>query len=190
MTTDHNVIEYPKPPLETGFIRLRRWTEDDIAWQVELFEGDTELERWGDSPIPYTEETARESFARSEERRREGEAIFFAIEDASSGELVGGVQLINVNKNRATAGIGYWVATPARNRGVATAAVKVLSAWAFEALSLKRIELWTVPGNASSERVAEKAGFTREGVLRSYAEIRGQRTDAVMYSRLPGDSKA
>ncbi len=189
MTADHNAIEYPEPPLPTGSIRLRPWTEADIAWQVDMFQGDTELERWGDSPIPYTEETARNDLERKEQRRHDGEAVFFAVEDASSGELLGGVQLINVNNTRATAGIGYWIATPARNRGVATAAVQLLCAWAFEALGLKRIELWTVPCNVSSERVAEKAGFTREGVLRSYAEIRGRRTDAVMYSLLPGDSE-
>jgi RimJ/RimL family protein N-acetyltransferase len=60
--------------------------------------------------------------------------------------------------------------------------------WAFEALGLKRIELWTVPGNVASEHVAQRAGFKREGVLRSYAEIRGRRTDAVMHSLLPVDT--
>ena len=180
------MIDYPDPPLATGFIRLRPWSEDDLAWQVEMYEGDTELERWLDSPIPHTYEEARERLSEDEQRRRDGEAIFFAIED-TNGDLRGEAQLINLNKKTASGGVGYWVATPARNRGVATAAVKLLSAWAFEALGLKRIELWTVPGNVASERVAERAGFKREGVLRSYAEIRGRRTDAVMHSLLPDD---
>lgn len=181
------MIDYPEPPLATDFIRLRPWSEDDVAWQVEMFDGDTELERWGDSPIPYTDAVAREGLARNEQRRRDEQAIFFAIEDSANGDLLGGVQLINVNKRPATAGVGYWIATPARNRGVASAAVTLLCAWAFEALGLKRIDLWTVPGNVASERVAERAGFRREGVLRSYAEIRGRRTDALMYSLLPDD---
>lgn len=152
-----------------------------------MFEGDAELERWGDSPIPYTPAVARESFERTERRRLDGEAIFFAIEDASSGNLVGGVQIININRKTGLAGVGYWVAQPARGRGIATAAVSLVSRWAIDELGLKRIELWTVPGNVASQRVAEKAGFAREGVLRSYSEIRGKRTDAVMYSLLPDD---
>jgi RimJ/RimL family protein N-acetyltransferase len=122
-----------------------------------------------------------------EKRRRAGEAVFFAIEYASNAELLGGVQLINVNVNPASAGIGYWVAVPARDRGIATAAVSLLSAWGFQALRLRRIELWTIPGNVASQRVAEKVGYKREGLLHGYAEVRGKRTDAVMYSLSPAD---
>jgi RimJ/RimL family protein N-acetyltransferase len=49
------------------------------------------------------------------------------------------------------------------------------------------MQLGTFPGNVSSERVAEKCGFTREGVLRAWMEQRGERRDVTMWSLLPGD---
>jgi RimJ/RimL family protein N-acetyltransferase len=66
--------------------------------------------------------------------------------------------------------------------------VQLLSGWAIDELSLRRLELVTETDNAASQRVAEKAGFRREGVLRSYLIDRdGSLRDAVMFSLLPGD---
>ena len=60
-------------------------------------------------------------------------------------------------------------------------------AWAFEARGYARIQLHTLPGNEPSARVAERAGFKREGLLRSFAMMKGGRTDIVMFSLLPGE---
>jgi RimJ/RimL family protein N-acetyltransferase len=60
-----------------------------------------------------------------------------------------------------------------------------LSVWLLGSLGLARVEIRTHPDNAASQRVAEKAGFTHEGVLRSYEEFKGERIDLVMFSRLP-----
>ena len=76
---------------------------------------------------------------------------------------------------------------PARGRGVAARATKLLSAWAFDVLHLARIEITVDPRNDASQRVALAAGFTQEGVLRSYQRFKDGRMDAVMFSRLPGD---
>jgi [ribosomal protein S5]-alanine N-acetyltransferase len=65
--------------------------------------------------------------------------------------------------------------------------VRLICAWAFEELPLARLQLHTLPGNAASERVAERAGFTREGLLRSFAEMKGERVDITMFSLLPGE---
>jgi RimJ/RimL family protein N-acetyltransferase len=63
-----------------------------------------------------------------------------------------------------------------------------LSHWAFESLGLGRVELVTDPENIASQRVAEKAGFQREGVLRSMLLNRdGSRRDGVIFSLLPDD---
>ena len=83
--------------------------------------------------------------------------------------------------------IGYWVKAGARGRGVATRALALLARWAFDELGAARVELRAEPDNVGSQRVAEKAGFTREGVLRSVLDFKGRRRDAVMFSLLPGD---
>jgi RimJ/RimL family protein N-acetyltransferase len=87
-----------------------------------------------------------------------------------------------------TGHIGYWVVADARGRGICTAALRTLSRWAIEDLALGRLELVTDPANVGSQRVAEKAGFRREGVLRSHLLHRdGRRRDSVLFSLLPDE---
>ena len=66
--------------------------------------------------------------------------------------------------------VGYWVAPWARNRGLATRAVETLSAWALGDGGFDRLELTTHPENTASQRVAEKAGFNREGLVTGYVQ--------------------
>jgi RimJ/RimL family protein N-acetyltransferase len=81
--------------------------------------------------------------------------------------------------------IAYVVAPAARGRGIASAAVQALSGWAFARLRLARLQLSIRPDNLASRRVAEKAGYMYEGLLRSSKLIRGERVDAALYSLLP-----
>jgi [ribosomal protein S5]-alanine N-acetyltransferase len=84
--------------------------------------------------------------------------------------------------------IGYWCAADARGRGVTTRALRLLSKHSLEELGLERLELITDPDNRASQRVAEKVGFQREGVLRSHLlHPDGRRRDSVMFSLLPGE---
>src|SRR5262249_39239390 len=84
--------------------------------------------------------------------------------------------------------IGYWVAPWARRRGVATAATRVLSDWAFDHRAVERLELLAAKENVGSQRVALAAGFTREGVRRGASLGRdGLRKDLVAFVRLLGD---
>ncbi len=70
---------------------------------------------------------------------------------------------------------------------MATRAVRLLSRWALTELGLSRVQLGTYIDNYASQRVAERCGFVREGVLRSYIEVKGCRHDVVMFSLLPDD---
>jgi len=79
--------------------------------------------------------------------------------------------------------------TPSFRRLVVAASrsrtVRVLSEWAFARLRLERLQLSIRPDNLASRRVAEKAGYQYEGMLRSSKLIRGKRVDAALYSLLP-----
>jgi RimJ/RimL family protein N-acetyltransferase len=86
-----------------------------------------------------------------------------------------------------TGEIGYWTAPWARGRGVMTRAVRLLATWSFAEFELRRIELIVAVENAGSNRVAEKAGFTNEGVLRQYRENKGIWRDHYMWSLLRGE---
>lgn len=85
------------------------------------------------------------------------------------------------------ANLGYWVRTSAAGRGVATGATRAVARFGFEQIGLKRIEIVAAVNNLSSQRVAEKAGAVREGVLRKRLLIRGESHDAVLFSLVAED---
>lgn len=84
--------------------------------------------------------------------------------------------------------LGYWVAADQRGHGLATKAETKLSRWAFAAHpNLARLSLYTMPGNEPSQRVAEHAGFRREGLLRRWGEVNGEQLDWMMFSLIRED---
>jgi RimJ/RimL family protein N-acetyltransferase len=86
--------------------------------------------------------------------------------------------------------VGYWLVAAARGQGHATRAVQLICGWGFAALALERIALLAATGNPASQHVAERAGFTREAVLRSHTTGRRGRDDMVAFSLLRGERGA
>jgi RimJ/RimL family protein N-acetyltransferase len=172
----------PEPPLEDDVIRLRPWTLDDVPAVARACQ-DPEIPRWTLVPSPYTEADAR-AWLGSHADSWEDQAPL-AITSRDSGEVLGSITLWVVKPH--VCEVGYWCAREARGRGYVPRAVRLLALWAFDKLDAARVQLGTLPGNRSSERVAEKLGFTREGVLRAYVDQRGERSDELMWSLLPGE---
>ena len=164
--------------LEDDLIVLRPFAPDDVPALTAALRDDPGVDRWTRIPSPYTEAHAASSFTKTEEKA-------FAIVGRESGELLGGIGARLHDEG--IADIGYWVKADARGRGVATRALVLIARHAVEELEALRVQLTTVPLNVASQRVAEKAGFRREGILRSLHEIKGVRRDAVMFSLLPED---
>jgi len=167
--------------LRDGDIVLRPWTLDDVPAIVAAC-NDAEIQYWIPMiPRPYTEDDAR-AFVR-------GEAPglgqhHFAV--TAAGQVVGSIGM-KVNESH-SGHIGYWCSPEARGRGVTTRALRLLCKHALTDLELERLELITDPDNVASQRVAEKVGFRREGVLRSHLpHPDGRRRDSVMFSLLPGE---
>ena len=77
--------------------------------------------------------------------------------------------------------------TSAAGRGVATAAAQLLIPFGFDTLGLQRIEIVAAVDNLGSQRVAQKLGAVREGVLRHSLFLNGSPRDAILYSILPSD---
>jgi RimJ/RimL family protein N-acetyltransferase len=123
-------------------------------------------------------------FERYRELSRAGRGAAFAICDVG-GECLG---LATVEKRDAgRVELGYWLLPEGRGQGRATRALRLVSRWALSQPDVARLELATSPENTASQRVAERSGFRREGVLRSYHVVDGRREDAVFFSLLPGD---
>ena len=125
----------------------------------------------------------REDFAR-------GTAIAFLIFETKTGKLLGGVTLGNIRHGVARSGhIGYWLGEKYVGQGYMVDALEVLARYAFDTMRLHRIEAACIPSNTRSIRVLEKAGFTREGLLRSYLKINGGWQDHYLYALIAGDRR-
>jgi RimJ/RimL family protein N-acetyltransferase len=168
--------------LRDGELELRAWTPDDVPAIVDAC-NDADIQHWIPTvPRPYTEDDAR-AFVRGEVPGLGGEQ--FAV--AESGRVIGSIG-IGVNDRLRNGHVGYWCAPAARGRGVTTRALRLLCRYALDELELQRLELITDPENRASQRVAEKVGFQREGVLRSHLlHPDGRRRDSVMFSLPPGE---
>src|SRR4029078_10085534 len=100
-----------------------------------------------------------------------------------------GGTLHHLDAERRIVEIGYFVLPHARRRGVATTIARLLAEHAFS-LGLERVAAYVNVGNTASEGVAERAGFTREGVVRSMPKPDGRRVDKTLYSLLPGERQS
>jgi RimJ/RimL family protein N-acetyltransferase len=179
-------IPLPDPPLDNGTVALRPWRQSDLRALVEACQ-DPEIPRWTAVPTPYGEHDAREYLARAEIDRRSGRELGLAVVDTGDGALLGSCGLARFDWQDRKVEVGYWVAAPARRRSVGSRATALLSRWALEGLGMQRVELLVNPSNEPSQRLAERAGFTREGLLRAYRRRKGEREDLVMFSLLVQD---
>lgn len=133
---------------------------------------------------PFDEDELRAVLReRIPEMRARGVLAPYVIENASDGSLAGGITLRHFDPMRGVIEVGYWLFPHARGRGLATRATRAVAREAF-ASGLWRVEAHVRIGNESSERVLERAGFTREGIKRRYLRHGGERVDATLFSLL------
>lgn len=177
----------PDPPPTDGVVAMRQLRAED-APAVAATCQDPEVTRWMPTiPVPYGEKDARAAILTALKGWHEATGYEFAIAEAATGVYLGSVAVFAGANPRRWA-IGYLVAPEARGRGVATRAVKLASRWAFATFEIERLALSTLPGNLASQRVAEKAGFHYEGVMRNWDVGRdGAPTDVAMFSLTPED---
>ena len=177
-------IAYPEPLLADAVVRLRPWRLDDVS-TIEEASRDRAITTITTVPDSFTPELGVAWIERQWRRVSDGAGVTLAIADPASDEAIGFIGLFLERQRRAA--IGYWVLERARGRATALRSVRLLVPWAFQELGIERLEITVTPDNRASQRVAERAGFRAEGLLRSYARYSGERLDLVMYSRLPHD---
>ncbi len=141
-----------------------------------------ELHRW----MPwcgtnYASEDAARWVAEAATGHAAGTSHEFLVK-TEDGQFAGTCGLNLINRAYRSANLGYWVATRHAGRGIATAAVTQLANWAYAHTDLNRLEILAAIGNVASQRVAEKVGAYREGVLRARLLIHGSFHDAAVYS--------
>jgi RimJ/RimL family protein N-acetyltransferase len=174
------------PDLRDDVIALRLPADRDVDAITAACQ-DPDIPRFTRIRSPYTRGDAELFVAGATESWRTGEhALPLAICDRQTDTLLGSVG-VHLREQPEVAEIGYWIARDARRRGIATRAVRLVSRWAIPTLGLQRLELMTRTDNVASQGVAERAGFTREGLLRSYITLGCGLRDVCMFSLLPTD---
>jgi ribosomal-protein-alanine N-acetyltransferase len=177
-------IEFPVEGLTDGAVRVRLITDADIPAITEACR-DPGIARYTTVPHPYEQRHAREWQRRSAAGIAAGTDVATLVVDAETDALLGSVGIHAIDPATGRCAAGYWVAPQARGRGVAARGLRLLCDYVFADLGVERIELWIEPENVASQRVAEAAGFRREGLMRSFMQVGGRRRDMLMYARLP-----
>lgn len=161
-------LELPSSLTASRSVVLRPFSLDDVPAVTGACQ-DREISRWTASvPWPYREEDATGWISSQPTSLADGRALAFAITLQNTKEFAGAISLGEFDWDFRTAQAGYWVAAPARGRGVATAALRAITDWGFERLNLSMVTLITLVGNVASERVAENARFDMVGELTDY----------------------
>lgn len=173
--------------ITAGRLHLRPWQPRDAQEVYEACQ-DPQVQRWTSVPSPYAYEDARAFVEEiSPALWADGTAATFAVLDSTSGRLHASVGLQGISTRDRVAGLGFWCAPGSRGRGVTTEAAAAVLRWGFAALGLERVEWVAEVGNTGSRRVAEKLGFTQEGVARSRVRHAGSNRDAWVAGLLPGE---
>jgi [ribosomal protein S5]-alanine N-acetyltransferase len=170
----------PDFALTDGAVVLRQWRLTDADWYANAAR-DPEIQRFTTESPTLTAAEVRAAILGLADQPN---AVGLVICEATTGQRLGNIAL----RHEATAGeVSYWVAAPARGRGVATRALRLLSEWAFAALELSVLRLWTHADNAASRRVAERAGYRRAPDHDQRRVVNGQVWDTVDYLRAAPD---
>ena len=141
--------------------------------------------RWTDVPRGYSESDAREWLRLIETERERARGVYLAVVEANGGALLGTCDVRMLGDG--VGELGFFLGRHARGRGAMTRAVRLISRWSVEQLGVARVQILFHPDNVASHRVAERAGFTREGLLRGYRLKGGRREDRVVFSLLAGE---
>jgi ribosomal-protein-alanine N-acetyltransferase len=163
-------------------VRLRPVRPDDAAAYVQAFADDPSLAHMLGYDAPSVRE-ARARFRGDARDRATGTAAQFAVleDEAFRGLFL----LHSFHWQHRRADVGFMVVAAARGRGVGRAALRLITDWALGTLGLQRLGLATIEENVATMRLAERAGYEREGILRAYTREWDEPVDNVIYSVLP-----
>jgi len=183
----------PRPELQSDRLTLQRFARRDASTLDDAIRASLpDLNQWlpwarMDYTTADTTAFIRESIQAWKEERAWDYSIRF---NGDPRRHIGNISFWTVSKLGKIAEIGYWVRSDETSRGICTEAVELLLGEAFNSLGYHKIVLRIAVGNDPSDRVAEKLGFTREGVLREELLIRGNWVDHSLWSLLDREYRA
>ena len=175
------------PVLSTSRLKLRAMAPQDVA-EFRALMALPEVTRYSNLPEAPTDDQANEWIRNLSELFPSGKGCAWIIEDRSSAAFIGAVHFNYFYWEWRVGGIGYEAHPNYWGRGFTTEALRAVAVYGHRFLKLNRIEAWTLPGNAASDRVLEKAGFQFEGVFRQKGYFKGAFHDFRMFGRVASDA--
>lgn len=172
-----------------GVVTLRPFQmEDAQELYTAVHESLIDLKPWMSwAHNEYSMEEARSFIAITRARWEENTLFAFAMTDAKTGSVLGGVSLSHLHPVYHLCNVGYWVRTSRHGEGIAGRATKLAVRFGFEHAGLVRAEIVVAVDNQKSVRVAQKLGAHYEGIMLNRMVVRKSVYDAHMYSIVPQD---
>ncbi len=183
----------PKPRLENERLVLQRFSKRDAQTLDEAIRVSLpDLNQWLPwARMDYTQSDTTGFIRESIQAWKEERAWDYSIrlKDDPKRHL-GNISFWTVSKLGKIAEIGYWVRSDETRHGLCTEAMELLLAETFDSMGYHKVVLRIAVGNDASDRVAQKLGFTREGILREELLIRGNWVDHSLWSLLDREFRA
>jgi ribosomal-protein-alanine N-acetyltransferase len=167
--------------LEGERVILRDWRDEDAPSLAPVC-GEWNVCAFTSVPRAYSKAGAQAWIERQRCKRAAGTVLALAIQGRDDDRALGNVNLARLSDDGREAAIGYWLVPDARGRGLATTAASLLIDWGLREYGLERIEFAILPENLPSQRVAERAGATPEGIREHSHQADGRAWDMSIWS--------
>jgi ribosomal-protein-alanine N-acetyltransferase len=178
-------LEVPRIAVGDAFL-LRPWEIGDLELVREASH-DPYIPLITTIPSSFSQEAGEAFVRRQWKRASTGGGYPFVIVRVQDTRPVGAIGLWTRELAEGRAWLGYWLAESARGQGTAAAVLQAITVWGLSDLQIPRLQLCIEPWNAASMRTAERVGFQREGLLRSWQRVGDERRPMVLYSMLRSD---
>ncbi len=175
------ILPYPDPPLRGPGFELRPFRESDFEPALDFSRDVATAGRV--PPLPADDPSA--VVALFEQYRRDGELLHLVLAEPTSDAYLGELMVVMCDHQVGEFGCG--VVPRARGRGITTDALRMFLEWSAATLDIRRLQVLVATENTPALRLAERVGFSWEGVLRAYWDVDGRRVDVVMLSMLPAE---
>lgn len=172
-----------QPVIRGDRVVLRPWANIDVGC-IEEASADEKITLFTSVPSTQERQPALDYISRQNQRFTSGMGWSFAITPHVDRESVGFVGCFWEDQSQGRASIGYWLRASCRGTGTCASAVTTLSTWAFEHTGIERLSAYIDPQNLASIRVAQRAEFHHEGLLRSFMRLGDRRQDMLLYARV------
>ena len=155
-------LALPQPPLGDGVITLRPWQAQDAPALVAAW-ADPAVARWSAPPARRSLVDAKRWIAATPSLRSRRLALDLVVSSIGPRpEVLGEVGLSSFDDDDRSARIGYWIVSGQRGRGLATRAVRLLTASALNRYGLNTVIATVDPGNRASQVVLRRAGYEHD----------------------------